>query len=783
MKSSLRFVRSIQCSLIFAAFAATQPVMALAQTPESASQSRPITLPKQGAVQALQSLTEQTGFNVVYDPAILIGVQTSPVNGSMTPRAALGQMFAGTGIDVVDDAQGGASLRVATKANQPSRDEGIASVVVTSRKFKERLLDVPIAVSVFTNEELSRRGAQSISDALQAVPGVSAYDAGSGISKVSIRGISTSLGGNENGYYLDDLPFTGVTVPISPDVRAWDLERVEVLRGPQGTLFGEGSMGGTIRTLTNNARLNQFSFAGEAGLSRTQGGGNNHTVKGMINVPVINDMLALRVAATDDNYKGWIDDPATGRTDINPVHTKTARLRANFKPMDELTINASYWQYRSTIPYGNSETDEGTASHGFTSNTAPEYTLRGISGTYDFDRFNVFYGYAKNAYNLPSIGQFGGGAFIASIGIDVETHELRLSSTEQKPWRWTAGLYRRTANRFDNVSIAAFGINQTSATDSTATSIFADVTYTFPQFPLEASLGMRHFRDRIRGADTNIGVASPVTNNRFSSNNPRVSLAYRPNENQQIYASASKGFRSGQNQVTGFETLAGQYGIVLPSSLKPDSIWTYELGTKLSALDRRLNMEFAVYHSDWKDFAVRLPIANTGFNGLISSQGTKTDGLDASFAYAMTKSFTATLNAGYVDAKYVGAVPGTGIVDGARVDDVPRLTVSASGEYRFPALAGWEGRLRADFQHAAAHPSTTFPTQQASGDPIDTVNARLAFSKGPWTVTAYGENLSNERGSIGLRTITYLSATETDVAGPRLRPRTFGLELRYAMGK
>lgn len=783
MKSLPRLARSIQCSLILAAFA-TQPAVALAQSPEAASQLRPVNLPKQAADQALRSLAAQTGLEVVYDPALLIGVQSNPVNGSIRPRDALRQMFAGTGIEVVDSAQGRLALQEAPKAAPAARDEGIASVVVTSRKFKERLLDVPIAVSVFTNEELSRRGAQSISDALQAVPGVSAYDTGSGITKISIRGISTSLGGNENGYYLDDLPFTGVTVPISPDVRAWDLERVEVLRGPQGTLFGEGSMGGTIRTLTNNARLNQFSFAGEAGLSHTQGSsGENHTAKAMINVPVINDMLALRVAATDDNYKGWIDDPATGRADINPVHTKTARLRALFKPLDELTINASYWQYRSTIPYGNSETDQGSASRGATFDTAPEYTLKGISGTYDFDRVSVFYGYAKNAYHLPQTGQFGGGPFIASIGIDVETHELRLSSTEQKPWRWTAGLYRRTANRFDNVNIAAFGINQTSGTDSTATSIFGEVTYTLPEFPLEASFGMRHFRDRIRGADTNNGVVNPVTNNRFSSNNPRLSLAYRPSQEQQIYASASKGFRSGQNQVTGFEALAGQYGIVLPSSLKPDSIWTYELGTKMSALERRLNMEFAVYHSDWKDFAVRLPIANTGFNGLISSQGTKTNGLDASFAYAMTKSFTATLNAGYVDAQYVGAVPGTGIVDGSRVDDVPRLTVSASGEYRFPALAGWEGRFRADVQHAGAHPSTTFPTQQASGDPIDTVNARLAFNKGPWTVTAYGENLSNERGSTGLRTITQLSATESEIAGPRLRPRTFGLELRYAMGK
>ena len=663
-----------------------------------------------------------------------------------------------------------------------AQDGEPVTVVVTSRKFSERLVDVPIAISVFSNEELTRRGASSIGDVLQSVPGVSAYASGSGVSKISIRGISTSLGGNENGYYLDDLPFTGVTVPIAPDVRAWDLERVEVLRGPQGTLFGEGSMGGTIRTLTNNARLNTLSFAGQAGVSHTEGGGDNHAVKAMINVPVITDMLALRIAATDENHKGWIDDTASGRSNINSSDIRTARARMLFRPTDELTVNASYWRYRADLPYGTSATDEGAASRGTVLDSTVAYTLKGISASYDFDSVSLFYGYARNDYRLPQAGQYAGGALLASIGIDVETHELRLASSAQKPLRWTAGVYRRTANRFDDVRFDAIGLVQTSATDTEASSVFGEVTYTFPEFPLEASLGLRHFKDKMTGADVNSGVALPVTRGRFHSNNPRFSLAYRPTATQQIYASASKGFRSGQNQVTGTEALAAQYGVVLPSSIKPDSIWTYEIGTKLSALERRLNMEFAAYHSNWKDFAVRIPIAATGFNGLISSDGTKTNGIDASFAYAVTRAFTATLSAGYIDATYQGAVPGTGIRDGSRVDDVPRWTASASGEYRFAGPWGWQGLARAALQHAAPHPVSA-SVLQSPGDAIDSVDARLSFSNGQWTVSLFGENLANDRGVTGYRSINQLSATESEVVGPRLRPRTLGLELRYAMGK
>jgi outer membrane receptor protein involved in Fe transport len=654
--------------------------------------------------------------------------------------------------------------------------------MVTSRKFSERLVDVPIAVSVFTNEDMTRRGAGSIGDVLQTVPGVSVYETFGGSSAISIRGIATTLGGNANGFYLDDLPFTGVTVPISPDVRAWDLERVEVLRGPQGTLFGEGSMGGTIRTLTNNARLNQFSFAGQTGISHTEGGGNNRAVKAMVNIPLIDNMLAVRIAATDENYKGWIDDPAANRSNVNPTDVKTQRVKMLFRPLDQLTINASYWHFKGDYPYGNSATDAGTVSLGTVLDGSSEYTLKGISGTYDFDAFSVFYSYADNAFHLPQSGSLAGGAVNAGINIDVKTHELRFNSNAQKPWRWTAGVYRRTANRFDDIVISAFDLNQTSGTDSVATSVFGEITYTFPSFPLEASLGVRHFKDKIHGADVNNGVPSPVTDNTFSSNNPRFSLAYRPNANQQIYASASKGFRSGQNQVTGTEALAAQYGLVLPAAIKPDSIWTYELGTKMSALNRRLNMEFAVYHSDWKDFAIRYPIANTGLNALINSSGTRTNGIDASFAYAVNRDLTTTFGIGLVDAKYKDAVLGTSIKAGTHVDDVPRLNISASGDYAFPLPGAWAGVARAGVTHAASHPAATFALDQP-GDAIDNVYARISATKGNWTVSLYGENLKNDNGAASSYIGTEISATQIDLSAPRLRPRTIGLELRYAMGK
>lgn len=253
----------------------------------------------------------------------------SPVHGNMTPREALISLLRDADIEVIDTGQGAATLRIAATMPEYFADHGgMPSVFVTARKFAERLIEVPIAVSVFPESAIARRGVAGIATMLQHAPGVSIYDEGSGFNKVSIRGISTTLGGNENGFYLDDLPFSGVNVPLTPDIRAWDLERIEVLRGPQGTLFGEGSMGGTIRTLTNNAQLNTFSFAGQTGMSHTGGGGANRAVRAMVNLPLITDMLALRIAATDDDDSGWIDQPEAGRENVNASRVKTWRARA-----------------------------------------------------------------------------------------------------------------------------------------------------------------------------------------------------------------------------------------------------------------------------------------------------------------------------------------------------------------------------------------------------------------------------------------------------------------------
>src|SRR5690606_3623918 len=189
----------------------------------------------------------------------------------------------------------GALLSAPALAQQPRADDDghdqgattLGAVTVTARKRDERQLDVPIAMAAVTGEDIRERGLLNVTDVLNITPGAASIDGGGSFTQVQIRGVSSSLGGNDNGYYIADTPFTGVTVPWYPDTRSFDIDRVEVLKGPQGTLFGEGSMGGTVRVITNKPQFNEFRAGLEIDASTVDKGGDGHGAKAYVNVPLV----------------------------------------------------------------------------------------------------------------------------------------------------------------------------------------------------------------------------------------------------------------------------------------------------------------------------------------------------------------------------------------------------------------------------------------------------------------------------------------------------------------
>src|ERR1700736_6060691 len=252
----------------------------------------------------------------------------------------------------------------------------LGEIVVTAQKRVSTVQDTPISITAVSGADLQDRGITDISTLAAATPSVSLKSNGPGQTEIEMRGM-TSSGGNSAtvGFYLDDIPMTAPAgaqngkVVIDPTL--YDLNRIEVLRGPQGTLYGAGSMGGTVKLITNQPNLTETQASVESILSGTDGGGFNHNDNFMVNIPIVNDRLALRIVASEAYTSGWIDRivvnpfplPTNGgatrgnveaapiesrRRGSNAEHLYGVRATLLWKPSSELTITPSIFYQRIT---------------------------------------------------------------------------------------------------------------------------------------------------------------------------------------------------------------------------------------------------------------------------------------------------------------------------------------------------------------------------------------------------------------------------------------------------
>ncbi len=379
-------------------------------------------------------------------------------------------------------------------------------IVVTASKRVSTVQDTPISISVTTGDDLLARGVASLASLAQGTPGVSLKSEGPSQTEIEMRGM-TSSGGNSAtvGLYLDDIPLTGPAsaqnghVVIDPDL--YDLNRIEILRGPQGTLFGSGSMGGTVRLITNQPNLTQFQSTAQSVLSGTDGGGFNHKDNLMVNLPLINDTLAIRVVGTEDYTSGWIDrivadpfplvggDPVgtvRGNVEDAPIKTQypgsnayqtyAARVTLLWKPMDNLSVTPSFFHTSSTQNGISAyDSDPGTLAHyqpfDIAEPLTDSLTAYSLNVNFSFPAFDLTSSTARwtrdstqveeaseafnnpleaIAYNynygLPNPGYYGSAGTGPEHGIEDDpshqlSEELRLVSTGHGRASWVGGLY------------------------------------------------------------------------------------------------------------------------------------------------------------------------------------------------------------------------------------------------------------------------------------------------------------------------------------------------------
>jgi len=672
----------------------------------------------------------------------------------------------------------------APQANAQDETDGgraatLDTVQVTARKREERQLDVPIAMTAVTGEQIDAMGLRSVVDVVNLTPGASSIDTGAGFTSVQIRGVSTSLGGNDNGYYVDETPFTGVNVPWYPDTRSFDIDRIEILKGPQGTLFGEGSMGGTVRILTRRPEFDRFGFGTELDTSTVNSGSHGRGAKVYVNAPLLADRLALRVTATDEVLPGWIDNAVTGEKNVNASDVRSWRAKLRFAPMEQWNIDLGYWKYTMDADASNPAYDDMTNTAFISSKN--DWRSASLVSTYEFTESQLVYALSDGEIHYPQDGELAPGLDWSGVyDIGVRSHELRWGSTGKRRFDWTLGYYQRKTERTDK--LAFFGLPPSDSRQTNdARAMFGEATLKLPNPAWSLTAGLRYFKDDINAIGTADGSNASTLNGRYDSWNPRAGVAWKPHENTTVYASAAKGFRSAQLQPISSIQIAEVIGIELPRIINADSIWSYELGIKSMFAGGKVLLEGAVFYSDWKDVAVRVPIT-PALSGLTNSDGSTTRGIEWNLIWQPLRSFTLQTGASWMDARYSAAVPGTPLQKGTPVYNIPKTRLNALVNYHWNVGARLRGVFSGSLRHDSAR-ETSLSAGTPAGDPITFASVRIGLeSPAGWAVYVHAGNLTNEDGAIDAR-----GAREFDMNGEflrngpanRLQPRTFAMTLRY----
>ena len=663
---------------------------------------------------------------------------------------------------------------------QPGSDgPALEEVVVTAQKREERLIDVPISISAFTERTLTDANALQLSDILQTAPGVGIVDNQSGTQNIQIRGINSTFGNAPVGYYLDELPFSLVGNTQVPDVRLYDLQRVEVLRGPQGTLYGDGSIGGTIRMLTNDPDLETFAGSVDLTAGSISDGDNNFAVKGMLNAP-LTDTVGLRVVASIEEFGGWVDNTVTGETDQNERDIDTFRGKLRFTPNDRLDLVLSAWSSEQDVIGSANALDDGTLNQ-----PAPdfsvEYDLYSAALRYGFDAFDLVSATSFMDYESDSITFIAGlFDFTENTDQDVLSQELRLASTGSGPLRWTAGLFFRSMERDTFAALPAFSFTQSLDLESDAFAVFGELTWTFLDDKLDLTAGLRYFEDDrsfVEAVDPALldliqmvdPGFEPSVDETFDSTNPRLNLSYRVNEDWMFYSNVAKGFRTGQPQPALSLGLAALSGLTIPRGIDPEEMWSYEIGTKGTFWDGRALFEAAAYFNDWEDLQVPIAVSPQ-VRALVNGGTAETQGIEFGLTLAPIDDLQIKFNGGYTDAEFTESVSGINISDGDQIPGVPEITLSVSGTYRWPLRGALQGFAHAAVQYADERTDTI--NLALPSDETTRLDLRAGIEADRWALYGFVENATDEDGAIDV----FLQGP----MGPatRYRPRTVGLQFR-----
>jgi outer membrane receptor protein involved in Fe transport len=718
----------------------------------------------------------------------------------------------------------GAPVAAAQQAPAAGPDSAAATtlqeVVVTAQKRAERVQDVPASVAVLGGDALLSQSADKLEDYVARVPGLSMNARGLGQQQLSIRGISTGPQYAATvATYVDEAPVgasngDGAGGLITPDIDSIDLARIEVLRGPQGTLYGASNVGGLLKYVTVAPDPSRFDAVVSGEGDTLAHGGAGYALKARVNVPLVPNEAALLVSGYDRLDPGFISDDGRGAREVDATRTRGARIAFLATPTENLSIKAAaIGQNRNADGFAAVDADPLTLASAY-----GDYQQRRVPGS-EFYRTEVRLYYLTVNYDLKWAQftettsyntvrttssqdytlDFGGGIFgppydAPDLGFaaayDIRqnklTEEARLSGTAGSI-EWVVGAFYTHENSDTVVTVPTINtltgapvvlpslLDADTRAHYLGTAGFGQLTYhVTPKLAL--TLGGRYAHDDGQSVASSSGalVGPPSATPASASDNATtftIAPSYKLTDGLTAYARVASGFRPGG--ANGGFAPAPTYG--------PDHVKNYEAGLKGDFLAHHLTFELDAFHVDWTGVQLQLR-TDTGLGYTADAGEARSDGFEANVAYVPLNGLTLRASATYVDAQLErDIVSGSNV--GTKGDPLPYSPpwkVALSGDYTRPINGNWEafvgasffytGHVSAEFQTDPTVPRMQFPS-------YSTTDARLGVSCQEWTVSLIGKNLFDKRGFNGQTPLTLSAAGVTALS--IIQPRALLVSATY----
>lgn len=716
------------------------------------------------------------------------------------------------------------AANVASAADkESSADVALDEIIVTAQKREERLQDVPMSLTALSADTLVDRNQVQLESYVRDVPGFSFSDEGNGQTTLTLRGISTGgLTNSTVGITVDDVPFGSGTAltygsQTSLDLDPAVLSQIEVLRGPQGTLYGAASLGGLLKYVTKDPSLTEFKGRIQAGLNKVaDGDGTGNSFRGSVEFPLVKDVLGVSLSGFIRRDPGYIDDPAQGRKDVNTRRVSGGRVAVLWKISDVVSLKLSGLLQDSrsdgtsvidtlgdlVITNGLTHDDlRGTGGYRvksqlYSANLAARWSrlsftsisAYGKHSYYSLLQFPAFFGLADSIFGVPGSG------IINDFTTEKFSQEFRLASTGDK-LDWLIGLFYTDEKTQSVQSVPVLDPANGNAVGSLLvadfplrlkeSAVFADLTYHFTD-RFNMQVGGRFSHNKQTYDETDIGLligtdpfVLPTETSKDDAFTFLVTPQYKVSDDLMLYARAASGYRVG-----GPNPSADLFG--LPTTFKADKTLNFEVGVKGSLFARALSYDLAAYFIDWRDIQLSQRDPVTQFAYFSNAGKARSQGLELSVQSRRVHGFSGGVSLSFNDAKLQKDLPaGAYGLSGDRLPYSARFTASLTVDQEFALSERFAGFVGASVNYTGSRfdqfPATPPPVNLRAELPgFAAADVRAGIRDDHWTVQAYVNNLTNKRGILSASGIGRTAGLADPWGIIVIRPRSTGLNVVYS---